>query len=159
MVYNSEEVQRAWLLVVLSKDFLVKGTAPAKKNITWPTSVSIHDKILIGGKIHRYNDMRDIDKTPISPSSSCYYCCHPLCSCIYTALVSLIFGTVIPTSFNILMEMFLCALSVRMCQNAVNVCSQFSRGKFFLIHWTILQSSLALWNCRFSSTLKQVKPQ
>ena len=26
---------------------------------------------------------------------------------IYTALVSLLFGTVIPTSFNILMEMFL----------------------------------------------------
>ena len=34
-------------------------------------------------------------------------CPHPMCCCIYTALVSLLFGTVIPTSFNILMEMFL----------------------------------------------------
>ena len=34
-------------------------------------------------------------------------CPHPLCCCIYTALVSLLFGTVIPISFNILMEMFL----------------------------------------------------
>ena len=34
-------------------------------------------------------------------------CPHPLSCCIYTALVSLLFGTVIPTSFNILMEMFL----------------------------------------------------
>ena len=34
-------------------------------------------------------------------------CPHPLCCCIYTALVSLLFGIVIPTSFNILMEMFL----------------------------------------------------
>ena len=25
------------------------------RNITWPTSVSIHDKTLKGGKIHRYN--------------------------------------------------------------------------------------------------------
>ena len=32
-------------------------------------------------------------------------CPHPLCCCIYTALVSLLFGTVIPTSSNILMEM------------------------------------------------------
>ena len=35
------------------------------------------------------------------------YCPHSLSCCIYTALVSLLFGTVIPTSFNILMEMFL----------------------------------------------------
>ena len=33
------------------------------RNITWPTSVSIHDKTLKGGKIHRYNDMRDFAKT------------------------------------------------------------------------------------------------
>ena len=26
------------------------------RHITWPTSVSIHDKTLKGGKIHRYND-------------------------------------------------------------------------------------------------------
>ena len=36
---------------------------------------------------------------------------HALIPCVaaynYTALVSLLFGTVIPTSFNILMEMFL----------------------------------------------------
>ena len=31
MAYNREEVPWAWLLVVLSKDFLVKGTALAKK--------------------------------------------------------------------------------------------------------------------------------
>ena len=31
---------------------------------------------------------------------------HSLCCCIYI-LVSLLFGTIIPTSFNILMEMFL----------------------------------------------------
>ena len=31
MAYNREEVQWAWLLVVLSKDSLIKGTAPAKK--------------------------------------------------------------------------------------------------------------------------------
>ena len=31
---------------------------------------------------------------------------HPMCCCIYTALVSLLFGTVITTSFNILMGMF-----------------------------------------------------
>ena len=40
------------------------------RNITWPTSVSIHDKTLKGGKIHRYNDMHDIAKTPISPTTS-----------------------------------------------------------------------------------------
>ena len=34
-------------------------------------------------------------------------CPQSLSCCIYTALVSLLFGTVIPTSFNILMEMFL----------------------------------------------------
>ena len=33
MAYNKEEVPWAWLLVVLSKDFLVKGTAPAKKKL------------------------------------------------------------------------------------------------------------------------------
>ena len=32
---------------------------------------------------------------------------------IYTALVSLLFGTVIPTSFNILMEMFLLSLHLQ----------------------------------------------
>ena len=31
--------------------------------ITWPTSVSIHDKTLRGGKIPRYNDIREIAKT------------------------------------------------------------------------------------------------
>ena len=52
---------------------------------------------------------------------ACYYCCMPsspsclaaykytvLIPCVaYTALVSLLFGTVVPTSFNLLMEMFL----------------------------------------------------
>ena len=35
-------------------------------------------------------------------------CPHPLSCCIhvYTALVSLLFGTIIPTAFDILMEMF-----------------------------------------------------
>ena len=33
MAYDREEVQWAWLLVVLSKDFLVKGTTPAKKKL------------------------------------------------------------------------------------------------------------------------------
>ena len=39
---------------------------------------------------------------------------HSLCCCIYiyTTLVSLLFGTVIPTSFNILMEMFLLPLYI-----------------------------------------------
>ena len=33
--------------------------------------------------------------------------CHNLLSCgVYTALVSLVFGTAIPTSFSILMKMF-----------------------------------------------------
>ena len=40
------------------------------RNITWPTSVSIDDKTLKGGKIHRYNDMRDFVKNLISPTSS-----------------------------------------------------------------------------------------
>ena len=40
------------------------------RHITWPTSVSIHDKTLEAGKIHRYNDMRDIAKTPICSTSS-----------------------------------------------------------------------------------------
>ena len=30
MAYNREEARWTWLLVVLSKDFLVKGTTPAK---------------------------------------------------------------------------------------------------------------------------------
>ena len=34
-------------------------------------------------------------------------CHHPMSCCIYTVLVSLIFGTSIPTSFNILMKYFL----------------------------------------------------
>ena len=37
------------------------------RHITWPTSVSIHDKTLKGGKIHRYNDMRDFAKTRFLP--------------------------------------------------------------------------------------------
>ena len=44
---------------------------------------------------------------PSSPVLLHIYCPHPLSCCIYTALVSLLFGTVIPTSFNILMEMIL----------------------------------------------------
>ena len=44
---------------------------------------------------------------PSSPVWLHIYCPHPLSCCIYTALVSLLFGTVIPTYFNILMEMFL----------------------------------------------------
>ena len=44
----------------------------------------------------------------ILPSSSVLlHISTTLIPCIYTALVSLLFGTVIPTSFNILMEMFL----------------------------------------------------
>ena len=38
--------------------------------ITWPTNVSIHDKTLKGGKIHRCSDMRDFAKTPFCSSSS-----------------------------------------------------------------------------------------
>ena len=41
------------------------------------------------------------------PCLAAYMLPHPLSGCIHTALVSLLFGTVIPTSFNILMEMFL----------------------------------------------------
>ena len=37
---------------------------------SWPTSVSIHDKTLKGGKIHCYNDIREIAKIMIFPSSS-----------------------------------------------------------------------------------------
>ena len=64
-----------------------------------------------------------VGKWNVGRCYACCYCCmqlsvacihvivvacpHPLCCCIYTALVSLLFGTVIPTSFNILMEMFL----------------------------------------------------
>ena len=40
------------------------------RHITWPTGVSIYDKTLKVGKIHRYNDIRKFAKTPISPSSS-----------------------------------------------------------------------------------------
>ena len=40
------------------------------RHIMWPTSVSIHDNTLKGGKIHCYNDIHEIAKTPISPSSS-----------------------------------------------------------------------------------------
>ena len=29
------------------------------RNITWPTSVSIHNTTLKGGKIHRFNDIRE----------------------------------------------------------------------------------------------------
>ena len=35
-----------------------------------------------------------------------YVCHHPLSCCIFTILVSQIFGTTIPTSFTILMRMF-----------------------------------------------------
>ena len=45
-------------------------------------------------------------------------CSHPLYCCIYTALVSLIFGTVIPTSFNILMDTcvhLVCSFTVVLC--------------------------------------------
>ena len=40
------------------------------RSITWPTSVSRHDNTLKGGKIHCYNDIREIAKTPNSPTSS-----------------------------------------------------------------------------------------
>ena len=40
------------------------------RNITWPTSVSRHDNTLKADKKHRYNDIREIAKTGISPSSS-----------------------------------------------------------------------------------------
>ena len=33
--------------------------------IIWPTSVSIHNKTLNGGKIHGYNYIHEIAKTPI----------------------------------------------------------------------------------------------
>ena len=45
------------------------ATSPFR-HIRWPTSVSIHGKTLKGGKIDRYNDIREIVKTPITPSSS-----------------------------------------------------------------------------------------
>ena len=38
--------------------------------IMWPTGVSIHNKTLKVDKIHHYNDIKKIAKTPISPSSS-----------------------------------------------------------------------------------------
>ena len=44
---------------------------------------------------------------PSSPVLLHIYCPHPLSCCICTALVSQHFGTAIPTSFSILMEMFL----------------------------------------------------
>ena len=47
-----------------------RGTYKPFRHITWPTSVSIHDNTLKSGKIHRYNDIREIAKTLISPSSS-----------------------------------------------------------------------------------------
>ena len=50
---------------------------------------------------------------PLGSGYACYYCCvpsSPVLQHIYTALVSLIFGTVIPTSFSILIEMFLLSL-------------------------------------------------
>ena len=69
------------------------------------------------------------DEPPTSPLLWCYacYCCmpsspvllhiycpHSLSCCIYTILVSLLFGIIITTSFNILMqEMFL--LLLEMC--------------------------------------------
>ena len=40
------------------------------RNITWPTIVYRHDNTLKGGKIHHYNDIHEIAKTSISPSSS-----------------------------------------------------------------------------------------
>ena len=33
--------------------------------VTWPTSVSRHDNTLKRSKIYRYNDIREIAKTPI----------------------------------------------------------------------------------------------
>ena len=36
------------------------------RHVTWPTSVSIHNNTLKGGKIHCYNDRRKIAKTVIS---------------------------------------------------------------------------------------------
>ena len=49
---------------------------------------------------------------PLFPVLLYIYCPHPLSCVTYSALVSLLFGTayVIPTSFNILMEMFLLPL-------------------------------------------------
>ena len=38
------------------------------RHIMWPTSVSIDDNTLKGGKICHYNDIHEIAKTPISPS-------------------------------------------------------------------------------------------
>ena len=35
------------------------------RNITWPTSFSRHDNTLKCGKIHCYNDICEIAKTPI----------------------------------------------------------------------------------------------
>ena len=42
------------------------------RNITciWPTSVSRHDNTLKGGKVHCYNYIHEIAKTPISSTSS-----------------------------------------------------------------------------------------
>ena len=44
---------------------------------------------------------------PSSPVLLHIYCPHPLCCSIYTALVFPLYGTLIPTSFNILMKIFL----------------------------------------------------
>ena len=48
------------------------GAMNSVRHITWPTSVSIYDKTLKGGKIHvhRYNDIREIDFFSSSSSSS-----------------------------------------------------------------------------------------
>ena len=46
-------------------------------------------------------------------------CPHPLSCCIYTVLVSLLFCTVIPTFFNILMENFLYYVSIKAYNSTV----------------------------------------
>ena len=51
---------------------------------------------------------------PSSPVWLHIYCPHPLSCCIYTALVSLLLGTVIPTSFNILMAIYLLPYYLRL---------------------------------------------
>ena len=63
--------------------------------------------------IHVYTALFPCFAAYILPSSpvllhTCIYCHHPLCCCIYTALVSLLFGTVIPTSFNIFNPRCMC---------------------------------------------------
>ena len=51
-----------------SSEFSNAGAISHFRHIMWPTSVSIHDNTLKGGKIHCY--IHEIAKTPISPSSS-----------------------------------------------------------------------------------------